>query len=239
MLPNPTPYRFDKATFSPASLTQSFRPYLVEKNISVPAFITSHDFGGVDADTTTPQLLEMLHNALDDCNSFIGRMPRDTVLAVLRNHIQVVLDLLNHPPPPIPSTDRPGEEPSLVDLVDYLPQARDRPFLDVYFGIVWPGVLEQMTADLRWRRRISYLPQPVDAAGADTASENNEKRDAHEGMGRVNKGDSPGEVPERRDIWVALMFHMLCWLWLHDFHPSDLQISKSDMLGSRQPAYIN
>jgi len=39
-------------------------------------------------------------------------------------------------------------------------------------------------------------------------------------------------------IWCTLVFRMLCWLQLHDFHRKDVQVSKSDVYGSRMPVYI-
>lgn len=40
------------------------------------------------------------------------------------------------------------------------------------------------------------------------------------------------------DIWCTLVFRMLCWLMLHDFHKKDIQVSKSDVFDSRLPVYI-
>ena len=40
------------------------------------------------------------------------------------------------------------------------------------------------------------------------------------------------------NIWCTLVLRMLCWLLLHDFHKKDVQISKSELLGSRLPVYI-
>ncbi|KAI0137106.1 hypothetical protein BJ170DRAFT_44056 [Xylariales sp. AK1849] len=44
--------------------------------------------------------------------------------------------------------------------------------------------------------------------------------------------------PRRNDIWSTLVFRMLCWLLLHDFGKKDVQMSKSELLGSRLPVYI-
>ncbi|KAM7215884.1 hypothetical protein V8F06_008740 [Rhypophila decipiens] len=43
---------------------------------------------------------------------------------------------------------------------------------------------------------------------------------------------------EAAGIWCTLVFRMLCWLLLHDFHKKDVQIPKSELLGSRLPVYI-
>ncbi|KAF3805628.1 hypothetical protein GCG54_00005667, partial [Colletotrichum gloeosporioides] len=40
------------------------------------------------------------------------------------------------------------------------------------------------------------------------------------------------------EVWCALLFRSICWLMLHDFHPRDVQIPKSDLYGSRLPVYI-
>ncbi|PSR99158.1 hypothetical protein BD289DRAFT_361476 [Coniella lustricola] len=44
---------------------------------------------------------------------------------------------------------------------------------------------------------------------------------------------------EFADIWCTLLFRMLCWLLLHDFHKKDVQLSKSELYGSRLPVYIS
>ena len=40
------------------------------------------------------------------------------------------------------------------------------------------------------------------------------------------------------DIWCTLVFRMLCWLMLHDFNKLDIQVPKSELLGSRMPVYV-
>ncbi|KAL7941287.1 hypothetical protein V8C42DRAFT_355599 [Trichoderma barbatum] len=43
---------------------------------------------------------------------------------------------------------------------------------------------------------------------------------------------------EINKIWCALLFRMLHWLQLHDFHKKDIQVSKGDAYESRIPVYI-
>jgi hypothetical protein len=57
--------------------------------------------------------------------------------------------------------------------------------------------------------------------------------------------DSPGtsipltdEAVSHDDVWCTLLFRMICWLMLHDFNKLDIQLSKSELLGSRMPVYI-
>ncbi|KAK2591764.1 hypothetical protein QQS21_010554 [Conoideocrella luteorostrata] len=40
------------------------------------------------------------------------------------------------------------------------------------------------------------------------------------------------------DVWCTLVFRMVCWLMLHDFNKMDVQVSMSELLGSRMPVYI-
>ncbi|KAK3986861.1 Mod-A [Cladorrhinum sp. PSN332] len=52
-----------------------------------------------------------------------------------------------------------------------------------------------------------------------------------------NRLTHPNEV--RRDtIWCALVFRMICWLLLHDFDKKDLQLAKSELMGSRLSVFI-
>jgi hypothetical protein len=39
-------------------------------------------------------------------------------------------------------------------------------------------------------------------------------------------------------IWCTLVLRMMCWLLLHDFDRRDVQLPKSELLGSRIPVYI-
>ncbi|KAI1802534.1 hypothetical protein F4811DRAFT_529060 [Daldinia bambusicola] len=60
----------------------------------------------------------------------------------------------------------------------------------------------------------------------------------------VTRGTS--ELPTRwrsdarlRDAtWCLLVFRMLCWLQLHDFHRDDIMIPRSATYGSRMPVYV-
>lgn len=53
-----------------------------------------------------------------------------------------------------------------------------------------------------------------------------------------------GAGPDAEDvramaIWVVWMLRMLCWLNLHTFHPGDVLIPKSHLMGTRLPVYIS
>ncbi|OAA70721.1 hypothetical protein ISF_02695 [Cordyceps fumosorosea ARSEF 2679] len=46
------------------------------------------------------------------------------------------------------------------------------------------------------------------------------------------------QLASHDDIWCTLVFRMICWLMLHDFNKLDVQLPKSELLGSRVPVYI-
>ncbi|KAH8713000.1 hypothetical protein HC256_006175 [Beauveria bassiana] len=46
------------------------------------------------------------------------------------------------------------------------------------------------------------------------------------------------QMASHDDIWCTLVFRMICWLMLHDFDKLDVQLPKSELLGSRVPVYI-
>lgn len=43
---------------------------------------------------------------------------------------------------------------------------------------------------------------------------------------------------ERSRVWSVMIFRMLCWFMLHDFHPDDVNILPADLKGSNMPVYI-
>ncbi|KAI0157133.1 hypothetical protein GGR52DRAFT_191033 [Hypoxylon sp. FL1284] len=68
-------------------------------------------------------------------------------------------------------------------------------------------------------------------------------------MGRIDSDDDEDEDDgsdswwkphaRRREItWCLLVFRMLCWLQLHDFHRDDVMIPRNATFGSRMPVYI-
>lgn len=58
------------------------------------------------------------------------------------------------------------------------------------------------------------------------------------GSRKLRSMDTETLDTQANNIWCTLVFRMLCWLLLHDFHKKDVQISKSELLGSRLPVYI-
>lgn len=59
-----------------------------------------------------------------------------------------------------------------------------------------------------------------------------------EELGMSNSNIISANEDEITEIWCTLVFRMLCWLLLHDFHKNDIQLAKSEQWGSRLPVYI-
>ncbi|KAJ0110045.1 hypothetical protein J7T55_014848 [Diaporthe amygdali] len=59
-----------------------------------------------------------------------------------------------------------------------------------------------------------------------------------DGMARLKRMSTTLHEQLTGNVWCTLVFRMLCWLLLHDFHKKDVQISKSELYGSRLPVYI-
>jgi DNA-binding transcriptional MerR regulator len=73
--------------------------------------------------------------------------------------------------------------------------------------------------------------------GDDTANDDGESHVKPEGRPAVVIPLAMQAV-SHDDVWCVLVFRMICWLMMHDFHRLDIQVSKSELLGSRMPVYI-
>ncbi|KAK3370977.1 hypothetical protein B0T24DRAFT_705674 [Lasiosphaeria ovina] len=61
-----------------------------------------------------------------------------------------------------------------------------------------------------------------------------------ESPGRFRRVDVQFTNPfEAGYMWLTLVLRMLCWLALRNFHPSDVQLSRIDLMGTRLPVCIN
>lgn len=77
------------------------------------------------------------------------------------------------------------------------------------------------------------LPMLVaDLSAEDASSARSDGEDA------TAEGTLVDEHAHHDDIWCTLVFRMICWLMLHDFNKLDVQVPKSELLGSRMPVYI-
>ncbi|XWW98371.1 hypothetical protein V2A60_006371 [Cordyceps javanica] len=112
------------------------------------------------------------------------------------------------------------------------------------------GDLPDVPADDQGPRVASPAGDEIDDAYADVAVGS----DADElEVGDGGNGTTVNAAADRRgrsrvplamepashdDIWCTLVLRMICWLMLHDFNKLDVQLPKSELLGSRVPVYI-
>lgn len=140
------------------------------------------------------------------------------------------------------------------------PDDRQHRFMDVYFESIRLRVVKRATESTEGRRmsmdrRTSIAPgspggrtQASASIRVDTASAN---ADGLPESALIDDDDATAAMDEAEeqvsladqdvthdDIWCTLVFRMICWLMLHDFNMQDLQINKSELVGSRMPVYI-
>src|SRR3569833_1406436 len=153
------------------------------------------------------------------------------------------------------------------DLMTASPEEKQEKLMDIYFAVLLPRVVGQAVHALRRAKATtlqipghghhhhgstssvgSAVPSrsPTPAADASVSSPGltvqvrSPDDDDAAGGGRppLQKHDTGITEKQATDVWVTLVFRMLCWLLLHDFHKQDVQRSKSELMGSRLPVYI-
>lgn len=160
---------------------------------------------------------------------------RKLTLLTLRSHIQVVLAGLNEGTTSETQVDfRDGDAsapPPAWDELDHLPpELKQAKLMEIYFRIVRPKVVtevERSTGDLD-----ASLPAQRHDHSTSTVIDDESGGDLN------NVPLWKLETVSCEDIWYTLVFRSICWLMLHNFHPDDVQIPKSDLFGSRLPVYI-
>ncbi|GAB1318358.1 hypothetical protein MFIFM68171_08568 [Madurella fahalii] len=106
-----------------------------------------------------------------------------------------------------------------------------------------PGGLESLAGDTGGTSGPPERPvQSPPVSGTTSSSHHSSRR--RTGLSRLSRSETlktvglgPTEV-RRNTIWCALVFRMICWLLLHDFDKKDVQLPKSELLGSRLSVFI-
>lgn len=249
MLPNPTVFRWDPTTFSLPAMINSFHAQLKElwddelfehsaqtsqmigwmRNRRVSIILTTTlKLNAIKEDDSNKSSLfdelDYLRTGIELCDEYLK--PRSsTMLKVLRVHIQEVLHMLNISSSDAVKMDGSKEQASTTDhgnnpvCVDDIDSAfyKDR-------------------EDLLIRMYFESVRQNVCRIVCEQDEEDKRRSFGDMGSGRVSLPSiTPGEA---NDVWCTLLFRMLCWLQLHNFHRMDVHVTKSDAYGSRIPAYI-
>ena len=94
------------------------------------------------------------------------------------------------------------------------------------------------------RRHLQETLRPRDGSphfrGVNAASPNDRERVFMESYICIGEKvcDGEGLKSDAQSIWCTLVFRMLCWLLLHDFHEKDVQIPKSELFSNQLLVYI-
>lgn len=224
MLPNPTPYHWDKNFFDLRQLVREYRENVTNSDLDLPLLPqvqqlvedTSELLDRLDQDKmlSTPgyfmPLLKTLHDILDRCDSFLTERHRDLVLIVVREHFQEVLKLINQEGQIANEDGRSvarQRAEHFSELTAASPELRQKVFMELYFYKVLRQVKERAVTSYE-RRQTTPTQHALDLESQVSA------------------------------IWCTLVLRMVCWLLLHDFNEKDVQIPKGELLGNRLPVYI-
>lgn len=241
MLPNPTPYSWDKNLFDLPQLVKEHWSRIWDSDISrtrIPQIETLEDITRsvikalhIDKLSSalgySANLLERLDDAIDKFDTYLEleTCDPDLVSLVIREHLQEVLKMLNDPD----------------DAAD-----RDVKQIHGYLFLYSPRWSHESN---RYRRKSThYAPYTSARPGAvqqnppgSTISKSSlstipvlvvpSLRDPREAIGgEAIGGEAIGD--EATAIWCTLVLRVLCWLTLHDFHRRDAQISKNEVYSS-------
>ncbi|KAI1101136.1 hypothetical protein F4804DRAFT_22315 [Jackrogersella minutella] len=251
MLPNPTVFRWDRRWFDTKRLLAAFKVpfstltelYAASGAIPEPlcAITTALDSLTLHLETPdvkdySPALLETLRATVETIDGYLRDSPggwespsENIVLETISHHVAaVVADLRQRPSwlidmyPFSRANDGTNERNFMRFLFRHSRWAATHQYGDL------DGLQRDRNADIAERGRPDVREPPP---------ETTEALDA-EAMDYL--ADEPwGSDARTRDVtWCLLVFRMLCWLQLHDFHRDDVMIPRSAIYGSRMPVYI-
>ncbi|KAK2016960.1 hypothetical protein LZ32DRAFT_54401 [Colletotrichum eremochloae] len=202
-------------------------------------------------------LVMVLHSAISRCDEFLTNPNRiNLVQNVLRVHLQEVLRILNDTEGEyktvVVTTDKgraskehlqelvsPGAS-SFVRASEESDEAQKEisllQKLDSASSSERHGVLAEIYLFSVRKRVIEVVCRQLLVAKS--------RRERARSFISTASGTVSGEPPDYdrgqqiNDIWCMLVFRMVCWLLLHDFHGKDIQVEKSEVFGSRLPVYL-
>lgn len=237
MLPNPTVFYWDPTTFSMSLMAEELIKMLRLHQGRDSHLLSS---GRLKKFLTPPPAerlksplreYDYLHDTIEELDDFLKRNDEGLVRMVVGVHIEVVLGILNTDvdASALDSTQHNQEKEtpenrvfSTSDLDNASPAERRRLLASLYMDTVRKKVV-----DMVYQRKSNDIQFCELKQGTQIKIEEKEQGARY----------IPNKVTIN-EIWCTLVFRMLFWLQLHDFHQKDIQISKSDLYGSRKPVYI-
>ncbi|KAL6788783.1 hypothetical protein J3E68DRAFT_444507 [Trichoderma sp. SZMC 28012] len=238
MLPNPTVYYWEPNTFSLPTLTHNIVALLrvvqtqtarTEESDQISEILDWCDDvaekvekppnGSIHTNisgTATADRISHVRGGIELCDQYLKGADMVMIYQVVRVHIQEVLGMLNQKPGDEPE-DESHDSISISDFDSATVDEKHHILARIYCTSVRLNVIETV---YKQRSQYNQKTNTLVATSEDMAdSEATTKRE-------INK------------IWCALIFRMLHWLQLHDFHKKDIQVSKGDAYESRTPVYI-
>jgi hypothetical protein len=232
MLPNPTIYHWDRKSFSMWKLLVAYREK-IEESSDIPKneqmtqikndldlILKPRQVGQSKKSIHSIARLDTLHQALDNTDRYLTqRVQEYMVHGILRGHYQAVLGQLS----------KAGDQGLFEELSTATPEERQARFIDIYFSSIRLDAVQQAPK----RKFTINNNNNGGALGSHEA-----RSDDALSFDARSHSDPEGDDDKLNTIWCTVVFRMICWLQLHDFHKNDIQISKSELLGSRLPVYI-
>lgn len=190
-------------------------------------------------------VVSALHCAIGDCDRLFNNDNVSLVMLVLRAHLEVVLELLNfrnanglrygggdgelrHENEQMEHTTFDiNREVKLLQFrrLDWASYGeKHTSLMEVYFFLIRLDVIKKICEESsRESERENTLYTPLRTNETNPAGTEEHKQEQRR---MIN------------EIWCVLVFRMICWLLLHDFHHMDIQVDKHELFESRLPVYI-
>lgn len=227
MLPNPTTFYWESKLFNARALLTSFRLRLddtgspVHRTTAVEEICSritaiENAYPPTGSKDKHYRFLDVVHESIDLVDARLTDEPwRPNLVRLVRLHLQEVLRHLNDAHSPTVSGVA-----SFSGLNSASPVEKEQQFMDVYFDTILPAIVGPVATTMEGDADNGHGPVPPTPSSPMFPKQ-------------------PLDQAQAAELWCTLVFRMLCWLMLHDFHKKDVQISRSELLGSRLPVYIN
>ncbi|KAK4643858.1 Mod-A protein [Podospora bellae-mahoneyi] len=191
MLPNPTPYHWDKNFFNLRRLIKEYKKKIDDTDSEIAPTPRIQDLKAdvaelvfdlnLDKKSATPgyslPLLNNLHGVLDRCDVYLKEVAdMDLVRMVVREHFQRILKMINDP------QDKPGantkddgkhatgEERQRAERFSELsaasPEVRQEAFMELYFYSVLPEVRYRAVTSYKRQQTTGYAPSIRSRSGS-------------------------------------------------------------------------
>ncbi|KAI8306702.1 Modin [Colletotrichum sp. SAR11_59] len=257
-LPNPTPYRWDTRAFSLPLMLDAFASQIRSLSAGGSSSVVQRRLAQYSSDLqelSTPTrskgapssavaVLDRLHYVIEKLDGILkAKTPgfgdqtrpaagkaahsddqrRELVLLVLAVHVKGVLSGLNEHM--AAAGIRPGSDWDGGNAVKDDDDETADPLAAEEEAFLWRDV-RSAPPEIRQHTLIRLY---FDVVRPKVVAEVRKTMSPDRGMQVASRAE---------DIWCTLVFRSICWLMLHDFHPMDVQIPKSDLYGSEVPVFI-